>query len=67
MVSLSSALCTEQLGLFLCSQVPWQRQQYISPLFCGFLPYILQGCYLKIVLERKAGKRGHLQLQLSRW
>lgn len=50
-VRLSSALCNEQLGcLFLCSQVSWQRQQYISPLRCGFLLYILQGCYLKIVL-----------------
>lgn len=50
MVSFSSALLPGQLGLSLWSQVSQQRQQYISPLFCGFLLYILQGRYLKIVL-----------------
>lgn len=49
-ISLSSALSTEQLGLFLAAQVPWQKQLYSSPLFCGFLLHILQGAYLKTVL-----------------
>lgn len=49
-ISLSSALCTEQLGLFLAAQVPWQRQLYISPLLCGFLLHILKEAYVKTVL-----------------
>lgn len=55
-ISLSSALCTQQFGLFPTAQVPWQWQLHICPLFFCFPLHILEGLIWKLSCRGRQAK-----------
>lgn len=55
-ISLSSALCTEQLGLFLAAQVPWQRQLTSVPYSVAFSFTFWRRLMWKLYCRGRQGK-----------